>query len=103
MSECYDGLAMKTTLTIDTDVAEALKELADVQKKPFEQVVNEALRGAVLSDANGEGRRRKKVQNETFYSEFLLENGDLNHNQLNDQLMVEEFLEKEKRIREKNS
>ncbi len=41
---------MKTTLTIDTDVADALKERADVQRKPFEQVVNEALRGAVSGD-----------------------------------------------------
>ena len=98
--ECYDVLAMKTTLTIDPDVAEALKELADVQKKPFEQVVNEALRGAVLSDANGEDPRRKQVRIQTFHSGFMPGIDQMKLNQLNDELMVEEFLEKEKRIRD---
>ena len=35
---------MKTTLTLDDDVADYLKEQCRLQDKPFEQVVNEMLR-----------------------------------------------------------
>lgn len=35
---------MRTTLTIDDQVAAALKEAAHRQRKPFSQVVNDALR-----------------------------------------------------------
>ncbi len=35
---------MRTTLTLDTDVAKMLQEEAHRQRKPFKQVVNEAIR-----------------------------------------------------------
>ncbi len=90
---------MKTTLTLDEDVAEALKERASVQKKPFEQVVNEALRGAVLPESNGEGGRRQ-FRVKPISSGFMPGIGQMEPNKLNDVLMVQEFLEKEKRIRD---
>ena len=35
---------MRTTLTLDDDVADFLKEQSQLHNKPFKQVVNEALR-----------------------------------------------------------
>ncbi|MCE2465725.1 MAG: antitoxin [Dehalococcoidia bacterium] len=35
---------MRTTLTIDDDIADALKEQARLQDRPFKQVVNDMLR-----------------------------------------------------------
>ena len=35
---------MRTTLTLDPDVAQLLKEEAARQRKPFKQVVNDAIR-----------------------------------------------------------
>jgi hypothetical protein len=35
---------MRTTLTLDPDVARMLEEEAHLQRKPFKQVVNEAIR-----------------------------------------------------------
>ena len=50
---------MKATMTIEPDVADALKERARAQNKSFEQVVNEALRRDVLNGAVGEKPRPK--------------------------------------------
>jgi hypothetical protein len=35
---------MRTTMTLDDDVAEALRNLAHERRQPFKQVVNETLR-----------------------------------------------------------
>lgn len=46
---------MRTTLTLDDDLAAALKEQARREDKPFKQVVNDALRrglSPVLPEAN---------------------------------------------------
>jgi Arc/MetJ family transcription regulator len=40
---------MRTTLTLDEDVAAQLKQLVEKEKKPFKQVVNDLLRMALLS------------------------------------------------------
>ena len=45
---------MRTTLTLDDDVAEALKERARCMEQPFKQVVNDTLRrglSPVLAEA----------------------------------------------------
>ena len=39
----YDA-CMRTTLTLDDDIADSLKEQARLLGKPFKQVVNDALR-----------------------------------------------------------
>jgi hypothetical protein len=39
---------MRTTLTLDPDVARALEEEAHRQRKPFKQVVNETIRRGLL-------------------------------------------------------
>jgi hypothetical protein len=42
---------MRTTLTLDPDVARALEEEAHRQRKPFKQVVNETIRRGRLPHA----------------------------------------------------
>ena len=42
---------MKTTLTLDDDVADFLKERSRLQDKPFERVVNETLRRVMETPA----------------------------------------------------
>ena len=40
---------MRTTLTLDEQIAKALKEVAHRTGKPFKQVVNEALRAGLAA------------------------------------------------------
>ena len=48
---------MRTTLTLDDDIAATLKERARLLERPFKQVVNEVLRrGLSLSDTPAEER-----------------------------------------------
>jgi hypothetical protein len=42
---------MRTTLTLDPDVAQLLKDEAHRQRKPFRQVVNEAIRRGLTQPA----------------------------------------------------
>ena len=42
---------MRTTLTIDDDIADALKEQARLQDRPFKQVVNDMLRRGLSPSA----------------------------------------------------
>ena len=56
----YDAL-MRTTLTIDDQIARTLKDLAHRSGKPFKQVVNETLR-AGLGAAGARRSRRYKVK-----------------------------------------
>ncbi len=44
---------MRTTLTLDPDVARMLEEEAHRQRKPFKQVVNEAIRRGLAPRAAG--------------------------------------------------
>lgn len=44
---------MRTTLTLDPDVARLLEEEAHRQRKPFKQVVNEALRRGLAPRLRG--------------------------------------------------
>ena len=48
---------MRTTLTLDDDLARALKQRAKLLDQPFKQVVNDTLRRG-LSPASGEARSR---------------------------------------------
>ena len=48
-------LAMRTTLTLDDDVAKALKELARTSGTSFKTVVNEALRLGLTTGARPAG------------------------------------------------
>ena len=52
---------MRTTLTIDSDVADALKEQAGRENRPFKQIVNDLLRRG-MSLEKGEGAKGKPFQ-----------------------------------------
>ena len=55
---------MKTTLTLDNDVADYLKEQCRIQEKPLERVVNETLRHGMKTSAppesSGDGAKNSK-------------------------------------------
>ena len=86
---CYYA-CMRTTLTLDDDLADALKERARLTGAPFKQVVNDTLRRGMSQGAEETPRRE--------YSVVPLRGGlapgvdPLKLNQLNDQLADEEFI-----------
>lgn len=53
---------MRTTLTLDPDVARLIEEAAAEQRKPVKQVVNEALRRGLLRREPGRSARRFQVR-----------------------------------------
>ena len=50
----YTDVIMRTTLTIDDDLANSLKEQARLNNVPLKQVVNETLRRGLSSVPNGD-------------------------------------------------
>ena len=84
----YDAF-MRTTLTIDEDIADSLKERARLLDRPFKQVVNDALRRGLspaLSEAPAPEYRVVPI-----HSGFVPGVDPLKLNQLNDQLEAEDF------------
>ena len=79
---------MRTTLTVDDDIADSLKEQARLQDKPFKQVVNDALRRGI-SPAVRETPAPYRVV--PIHSGFAPGVDPVKLNQLNDQLEAEEF------------
>ena len=82
---------MRTTLTLDDDIADALREQARLLDKPFKQVVNDTLRRG-MSPSPPDDRTVFRVK--PLSGGFLPGVDLLRLNQLNDQLEVEEFLKK---------
>ena len=80
---------MRVTLTLDDDLAEALKQRAKLLDVPFKQVVNETLRRG-LSAAAADAPRRFRVV--PLRSGFVPGIDPMKLNQLNDQLEVEDFI-----------
>jgi hypothetical protein len=58
----HHDASMRTTLTLDDDVARLIEVEAHRQKKPIKQVVNEALRRGLSTPAPAPRRRRFQVQ-----------------------------------------
>ncbi len=88
---------MRTTLTLDEDVADALKERARHLDQPFKQVVNDLLRRGLRPDG--------ATPSEPYRIRPLncgLQPGidPLRLNRLNDELEVEAFLQKEARTQQ---
>ena len=82
---------MRTTLTLDDDIARFLKEQARLLDKPFKQVVNDTLRRG-MSPAVREKRAPYRVK--PLSGGFAPGVDEEKLNQLNDELEVEEFLRK---------
>ena len=91
---------MRTTLTLDDDVAAALKERARRLARPFKQVVNDALRrGLAASGEDHEDPPASGVERPVFrvkpnHSGFKPGIDPLKLKQLNDELELEELLRK---------
>lgn len=80
---------MRTTLTLDEDVAAKLKLLAERQKSSFKETVNAVLRRG-LSAQDRRERRAEGVRVDTFRSAFQPGVDPLRLNQLVDDLDVDD-------------
>lgn len=80
---------MRTTLTLDDDLADSLKEQARLQNKPFKRVVNDALRRGMSPGKEEVPKPRYRVvPNRSGLAPGV---DPMKLNQLNDQLETEEF------------
>ena len=86
---------VRTTLTLDPDVAEKLKRLAHQRCATFKETVNDVLRRGLSAPLGG--RRRKKFVVVPHRSAFAPGVDPLRLNQLADELEVQDFIEKMKR------
>ncbi len=80
---------MRTTLTLDDEIADALRERARLLNISFKQVVNEALRRGMSPDANEAPLPQYRVV--PNHSPFVPGIDPLKLNQLNDQLEADSF------------
>jgi hypothetical protein len=82
------SLGMRTTLTLDDDVAEKLKQLAEKRKLPFRRVLNDLLRRALAGQTSRPKAAPFEIQ--TFCSPLRPGIDPLKLNQLLDDLDVED-------------
>lgn len=82
---------MRTTLTLDNDLAQRLKQAAARDSKPFKEVVNDTLR-AGLGLRDKPVKKSGKIALRTFRSRLKAGIDETKLNQLADQLEVESFL-----------
>ena len=80
---------MRTTLTLDDDVADFLKEQSQLHNKPFKQVVNEVLRRGMAPRLQGPDPPRFRIVPNR--SSLFPGVDPRTLNQLNDQLEAEDF------------
>ncbi len=80
---------MRTTLTLDDDVASKLKEHARRKRLPFKEVVNSVLRRGLVAPEPRRGRA-EPFRVEVFDSAFRTGVDPLRLNQLSDDLEAEE-------------
>ena len=85
---------MRTTLTIDDDLAGILQKMASKQGHSFKEVVNDLLRAGIASSGESVSRRKPiKVVTKQLGLKPGYDPGKLN--QLVDELAVEDYLKKE--------
>ena len=84
---------MRTTLTIDDDLAVALKASAQTSGRPFKAVVNDAIRRGLSTGAKP-AARRERFRVLSAPRGFLPGVDPLKLNQLIDELEVDGFLER---------
>lgn len=82
---------MRTTLTLDDDLAERLKQAAARDGKAFKEAVNEALR-AGLGLRDKPARKTRDFEVRTFRSRLKAAIDETKLNQLVDQLEAESFV-----------
>lgn len=82
---------MRTTLTIDDDLATKLRQLAHRRRVSFKEVVNAAIRRGLAAQVRGSnGRQPFRV--EPFKSAFRAGVDPMRLNQLADELEAEHFV-----------
>ncbi len=80
---------MRTTLTLDDDIADSLREQARLLNRPFKQVVNETLRRGMSPAVRAvPAPQYRVVPNRSGLAPGI---DPLKLNQINDQLEVEDF------------
>jgi hypothetical protein len=84
---------MRTTLTLEPDLAAKLKEFAHQRRISFKEAVDTVLRRGFSAQETSQ-RPRKPYRVETFRSGLMPGIDPTRLNQLNDELEVEEFLRK---------
>ena len=90
--------SVRTTLTLDDDVAGKLRELAHRRRVTFKEVVNSILRrGLVAQESRGKSSRPFQV--EAFRSAFRPGVDPLRLNQLSDELEARRLVETRRRRR----
>lgn len=82
---------MRTTITLDDDLAEALKERARRERKSFKAVINAVLRAGLTSGAKPPRQKRFKVK--AARRGFQPGIDPLKLNQLLDELETERFMQ----------
>ena len=89
----HHDVSVRTTVTLDPDVAASLKELAHQSRLSFKAALNTAVRRGLAAPASGARRARRFIV-EPHDGEFKpgLDLGKLN--QLADQLETEAFVDK---------
>lgn len=101
---------MRTTLTLDDDLAAALKERARLLDQPFRQVVNDLLRRSLpptddgAADAEAEedapAEERKPYRVVPIAGGIRPEFEGMSMNKVYDQLLVEDYLQQQQRDEE---
>ncbi len=84
---------MRTTLTLEPEVAEKLKQEASITRQSFKQVVNSALKRGLKLEAP---RRRKTFRVKAISSEFAPGIDPLHLNRLTDELETDTWIEKQR-------
>lgn len=85
---------MRTTLTLDPDVAQLLEEETHRQRKPFKQIVNEAIRRGLAPRARGARRNRYRVRPHVTSLRPGIDAGSFNElvDELEDEAVIEKAL-----------
>ncbi len=83
---------MRTTLTLDDDLADKLKRQAERRGISFKEVVNAALRNGLAAQDAGPRKRPFRVQ--VFASPFRRGIDPVKLNQLSDELEVEHAMDR---------
>jgi hypothetical protein len=84
---------MRTTLTLEPEIARELKRLAREENKPFKEVVNRTLRSG-LDARKRQGGRRRRFRVEARACGFRPGVDTRRLNQLVDELAVDELLKR---------
>ena len=87
MARHHDA-SVRTTLTLDDDLAEKLKDLAARQKRSFKEIVNEMLRRGIGAQERSDAPKRFRVA--TFRSAFRPGVDPMKLNQLSDEIEVQQ-------------